>query len=168
MLISLIAAHPYKESFNAALAATVAAVLKGNGHTVRFHDLYQEGFDPILPGEELVSDATQDSLVAVHQEEIREAEGIVIVHPNWWGQPPALMKGWVDRVLREGVAYAFPQGDNGGGLPIGLLKPLWCLIRPTPRKNGNGRSLAIRLSGFGRTVFSLFAVSMFVNGRCSG
>lgn len=128
MLISLIVAHPYKDSFNAALAGAVADALKGNGHTVRFHDLYQEGFDPILPGEELVSDATQDSLVAVHQEEIREADGIVIVHPNWWGQPPALMKGWVDRVLREGVAYAFPQGDSGGGFPIGLLKARAALV----------------------------------------
>lgn len=131
MLISLIVAHPYKESFNAALAGAVADALKGNGHTVRFHDLYQEGFDPILPGEELVSDATQDSLVAVHQQEIREADGIVIIHPNWWGQPPALMKGWVDRVLREGVAYAFPEGDSGGGLPIGLLKARAALVLNT-------------------------------------
>lgn len=127
MIISVIVTHPSKESFNAALAETVAAALKGNGHTVRFHDLYREGFDPILPGEELAGDATQDSLVAVHQEEIREADGIVVIHPNWWGQPPALMKGWVDRVLREGVAYAFPTGD-GGGLPIGLLKARAALV----------------------------------------
>ena len=34
----------------------------------------------------------------------------------------AILKGWVDRVLRENVAYTFPAGDNGGGLPIGLSK----------------------------------------------
>ena len=40
-----------------------------------------------------------------------EADGYVIVHPNWWGQPPAVLKGWIDRVLRQGVAYEFgPEG----------------------------------------------------------
>ncbi|HJH96475.1 MAG: NAD(P)H-dependent oxidoreductase [Akkermansia sp.] len=47
---------------------------------------------------------------------------------NWWGQPPAIMKGWVDRVLREEVAYIFPKEDNGGGLPIGLLKAKAALV----------------------------------------
>nr|WP_290528577.1 NAD(P)H-dependent oxidoreductase [Akkermansia sp.] len=50
------------------------------------------------------------------------------MHPNWWGQPPAIMKGWIDRVLREEVAYTFPKGDNGGGLPIGLLKAKAALV----------------------------------------
>ena len=48
---------------------------------------------------------TGDELLAAHQREIREADGIIVIHPNWWGQPPAIMKGWVDRVLRVGVAY---------------------------------------------------------------
>lgn len=38
------------------------------------------------------------------------------------------MKGWVDRVLREEVAYIFPKEDNGGGLPIGLLKAKAALV----------------------------------------
>lgn len=71
---------------------------------------------------------TGDELLAAHQREIREADGIIVIHPNWWGQPPAIMKGWVDRVLREGVAYGFPEGDNGGGLPIGLLKAKAALV----------------------------------------
>ncbi len=57
-----------------------------------------------------------------HCAEISEADGIVIVHPNWWGQPPAILKGWVDRVVRPGVAYAFEESDSGEGVPIGLLK----------------------------------------------
>ena len=46
----------------------------------------------------------------------------MIVHPNWWGQPPAILKGWVDRVFRPGIAYRFVEGDAGEGVPIGLLK----------------------------------------------
>ena len=38
-----------------------------------------------------------------------------MVHPNWWGQPPAILKGWIDRVLRQGVAYEF--GPDGGVIP---------------------------------------------------
>jgi NAD(P)H dehydrogenase (quinone) len=46
----------------------------------------------------------------------------VVVHPNWWGQPPAILKGWIDRVFRPGVAYEFQEGDSGEGIPVGLLK----------------------------------------------
>ena len=131
MNISVLLGHPYRDSFNAAIAAAVVDTLERNGHTPLFHDLYEEGFDPLLSGGELVSDVAGDGLVALHQREIREADGIVVVHPNWWGQPPAVVKGWIDRVLREGVAYGFPEGDNGGGLPIGLLKAKAALVYNT-------------------------------------
>lgn len=136
MKVSVILGHPYENSFNSAIAETVVKALKKNGHTVMFHDLYREGFDPAIPKDELVSDMTQDSLVLSHQREIVEADGIIIVHPNWWGQPPAILKGWVDRVLRENVAYTFPVGDNGGGLPIGLLKAKAGLVLNTSNTPG--------------------------------
>jgi len=60
--------------------------------------------------------------ISAHCEEIAKAEGIIVVHPNWWGQPPAILKGWVDRVIRPGVAYEFVGGDSGEGVPDGLLK----------------------------------------------
>ena len=61
-------------------------------------------------------------MISKHCKEIAKAEGIIIVHPNWWGQPPAILKGWIDRILRPGVAYTFAEGDNGEGELIGLLK----------------------------------------------
>jgi putative NADPH-quinone reductase len=60
--------------------------------------------------------------VEEHCVQLAEADGVVIVHPNWWGMPPAILKGWVDRVVRPGVAYEFEEGDSGEGVPIGLLK----------------------------------------------
>ena len=55
-----------------------------------------------------------DAVVARHCRELAEADGYVVVHPNWWGQPPAILKGWIDRVFRQGVAYEFsPQGVVG-------------------------------------------------------
>lgn len=140
MKVSVILGHPYGGSFNAAIARIVTETLESNGHTVMFHDLYNENFNPSIPPKELVCDVSDDELVALHQREIREADGIIIVHPNWWGQPPAILKGWVDRVLRENVAYTFPVGDNGGGLPIGLLKAKAAIVfntSNTPEKREN-------------------------------
>lgn len=122
MKISIILAHPDNTSFNHAIAMTAAASLEAVGHDVAFHDLYKEKFDPILKDEEAAKNATLPPEIAVHCHEIAEAEGIIVVHPNWWGQPPAILKGWVDRVIRPGIAYEFLEGDQGEGIPKGLLK----------------------------------------------
>ncbi|MGD0279970.1 MAG: NAD(P)H-dependent oxidoreductase [Smithella sp.] len=122
MLISVILAHPDPASFNHAIAQTAVEALKANGHTVFFHDLYQEKFDPLLNSEEIAKDAALPTSIKQHCEEIAMADGIIIVHPNWWGQPPAILKGWVDRVIRPGVAYGFLDNDSGEGIPRGLLK----------------------------------------------
>lgn len=122
MKISVILAHPDRSSFNHAIAQTAVEQLENNGHVVLFHDLYDEGFDPLLTGEEIPQDAPLPQAIREHCEEIGEAEGIVIVHPNWWGQPPAILKGWIDRVIRPGIAYGFLEGDSGEGVPNGLLR----------------------------------------------
>lgn len=122
MRISVILAHPDKQSFNHAIAETVAGQLKKNGHDVAYHDLYQEQFDPILPAVEIPSHADLPESIDRHCDEIVSADGIVIVHPNWWGQPPAILKGWVDRIIRPEVAYKFLEGDSGEGIPVGLLR----------------------------------------------
>ncbi len=128
MNISVILAHPTAGSFNHAIASRAVKVLKRNGHDVRFHDLYQEKFDPILTGVETPKGATLPPAIQRHCEEIAEADGLIVIHPNWWGQPPAILKGWVDRVLRPGVAYEFLEGDKGEGIPKGLLKAKTALI----------------------------------------
>ncbi|MGD0548056.1 MAG: NAD(P)H-dependent oxidoreductase [Terracidiphilus sp.] len=122
MEISVILAHPEPASFNHAIAHTACDALERLGHTVCFHDLYEEGFDPLLPSDELASEAALSPSLKRHCEELQRAEGLIIVHPNWWGQPPAMMKGWIDRVFRPGVAYQFEEGDNGEGVPVGLLR----------------------------------------------
>ena len=114
--------------FYPAIAQTEVAAIKANRHTVFFHDLYQEKFDPLLNQEETPKDATLPVAIRKHCEELAAADGIVIVHPNWWGQPPAILKGWVDRVLRPGVAYEFREGDSGEGIPHGLLKARAVLV----------------------------------------
>ena len=128
MKISLILSHPNKGSFNHAIADAVATTLTRNGHLVQYHDLYEEGFNPVLPASEIPKTAVLHPLIKQHCDELADADGLVIVHPNWWGQPPAILKGWVDRVIRPGVAYEFLEGDAGEGIPCGLLKVKTALV----------------------------------------
>lgn len=137
MKFSIILAHPSNGSFNHAIAETAAKTLRDAGHEVCYHDLYAEGFDPILPFDEIPKGAKLAPLVETHCAEIASADGIIIVHPNWWGMPPAILKGWVDRVIRPGVAYGFVEGDTGEGVPVGLLKARFALVFNTSNTEAN-------------------------------
>jgi putative NADPH-quinone reductase len=59
---------------------------------VTYHDLYKERFDPVLECGEPARDSGLPEAVAAYCREIAAAGGIIIVHPNWWGQPPAIWK----------------------------------------------------------------------------
>jgi len=122
MHILVILAHPQPGSFNHAIAGRVVQTLEENGHTVVFHDLYAENFAAVLPSEEIPAGAPVPADILAYCRELPQADGIVIVHPNWWGMPPAILKGFVDRVFRPEVAYKFLEGDSGEGVPLGLLK----------------------------------------------
>ncbi len=128
MQISIILAHPSSQSFNHAIAQTAITKLKKYGHKVVFHDLYAEKFDPVLPINEIPERTRISKGIKLHCKEISHADGIIIIHPNWWGQPPAILKGWVDRVIRPGIAYQFADGDKGEGIPVGLLKSKIALV----------------------------------------
>ncbi|KOT50945.1 MULTISPECIES: NAD(P)H-dependent oxidoreductase [Streptomyces] len=125
-------AHPRPGSFNHALADAVAAELGSRGCQVVTHDLYAEGFDPLLPadGTETVRAAgdPDDTWTARHRAELATLDALVFVHPNWWGMPPAVLTGWVQRVLAPGVAYKLGTAD---GEPVGLLSAGRALVLNT-------------------------------------
>jgi putative NADPH-quinone reductase len=128
MKVSVILGHPNPGSFNHAIAGVVVETLKRNGHDIYFHDLYKENFAPLLSSEEIPKDIPLPSDIERHCKEFTMSEGIIIIHPNWWGQPPAILKGWIDRVIRPGVAYEFRENDKGEGVPIGLLSARAALV----------------------------------------
>ncbi|MCL4500598.1 MAG: NAD(P)H-dependent oxidoreductase [Deltaproteobacteria bacterium] len=164
MKISLILAHPNPASFNHAIARAARQTLEHLGHQVSFHDLYAEGFDPLLPREEIDREAALPEFLQDHCREIMQADGLVIVHPNWWGQPPAILKGWIDRVLRPDMAYQFLEGDSGEGVPQGLLRARAAVVFNTSN-TPKSRELAV----FGdpletiwkNCIFGLCGVSTF-------
>ena len=159
MKLSLILAHPDPGSFNHAIAETARQTLLRNGHTVFFHDLYAERFDPVLPAHEIPKGAPLPPEIAEHCAEIATADGIVIVHPNWWGQPPAILKGWIDRVIRPGVAYEFLEDDSGEGVPIGLLRAEMAVVF-----NTSNTPEAREASAFGDPLETLWKNCIF--GLC--
>ncbi len=114
MNVFVLIGHQRPGSFCHAIAEASIEELKAAGHTVVYHDLYAEKFDPILPQEEIPRDAKLDPVVEQHCREVVAADGYIIVHPNWWAMPPAILKGWLDRVLRQGIVYRFgPNGVEG-------------------------------------------------------
>lgn len=127
MNVYVVIGHQHQGSFCHAIAETAISTLKELGHEVVFHDLYAEGFDPLLPHDEIPRGAMVDPVVQRHCDEVVAADGYVVVHPNWWGQPPAILKGWMDRVLRQGAAYEFGEG----GAIIGHLKGKATLVITT-------------------------------------
>ena len=113
MKVLVILGHPNPgESFNRAIAETAGRVLRELGHEPVLRDLYAEGFDPVMPmGEEKLPIEELPESIRREIDAVRGAGGFVIVHPNWWGTPPAILKGWLDRVFRAGFAYSF--SENG-------------------------------------------------------
>lgn len=128
MLALIVVAHPSLSSFSHAMAETARTVLATRGFELAFHDLYAERFDPVQPTGELQNTASQDALVEQHCAELTRADLILVFHPNWWGAPPAILKGWIDRVFRLGTAYGYPPGVPPEGVPQGLLHARRALV----------------------------------------
>ncbi len=133
MNVYVLIGHQKTGSFCHAIATTAVEELRAAGHEVVYHDLYEEKFDPILPHEEIPKDAAVDPVVEQHCREIVAADGLVVVHPNWWAMPPAVLKGWLDRVLRQGVAYQF--GPGGVEPLLGGRRAVVFTTSNTPRED---------------------------------
>ena len=109
--------HPNPESFVAAVRDAVLDGLSAGGHAVRTTDLYAEGFDPVFSADEHehhrnphTSDASTGSDIDRHAADLLWCESLVLVYPTWWAGQPAMLKGWIDRVWVNGVAWSQPAG----------------------------------------------------------
>jgi NAD(P)H dehydrogenase (quinone) len=126
-------ASPEPSSFAAALAHTAAETLGAAGWRATLLDLYQEGFDPVLSGRDFTDrviperlqpmdeqlhaadSGTFDPDLTRHVELFLEADLLLLVSPMWWFSLPAMLKGWIDRVLGNGVAYRYPEVEPWSG-----------------------------------------------------
>lgn len=120
-LAMIVVANPNPDSLSHAMARAATQLLDGQGYRIASHDLYAEKFDPVQPTGEQANASSADPLVEQHCGELARADLVLVFHPNWWGQPPAIMKGWIDRVFRLDTAYGYPPGVTPDGVPRGLL-----------------------------------------------
>ncbi len=116
----IVYAHPNPQSFNHAILESFTAGLKEAGHTFEVSDLYAQGFDPRFTGADFAqfTGGQMPADVVKEQQKVAAADALVFIHPVWWWMPPAITKGWYDRVLSVGFAY----GISEQGQPVGLLK----------------------------------------------
>lgn len=121
--ILIVYAHPEPTSFNAALRECAAAALRREGHAVTVSDLYTERFDPVAGRHDFTSVADPDRFhyqseqaratragafapdIAREQARVAAADLLILQFPLWWGGPPAILKGWFERVLAYGFGY---------------------------------------------------------------
>lgn len=107
--------HPSPDSFNHAILETVIDELRSRAVDHRVIDLYREDFDPRLTLKdwsdyEDLHENTRST--TAHVEAIRWCDTLIFVYPTWWFGQPAMLKGWLDRVLVPGVAFNMPTEET--------------------------------------------------------
>jgi NAD(P)H dehydrogenase (quinone) len=107
--------HPHAGSFTAAVRDLVVARLDDAGAEIRIRDLYAEGFQPVLTEGEwqgYLDCPANCTPVQRDVDDIRWCDTLIFVYPTWWYGLPAMLKGWLDRVLLPDVAFLMPDAVN--------------------------------------------------------
>lgn len=119
----IVHADPKNNNITAALRDRMAEILVSQGWEVEVRSLYEDSFNPVATADEVSYDKPSldgiDPQVAEYQALIKQADALVLVYPLWWKQPPAILKGWQDRVFSYGFAYEFV--NNSPDSVISLL-----------------------------------------------
>lgn len=112
--------HPYPQSFGHAQLEAICRKLERENHDYKVIDLYEDGFNPVLSREELkvyFKGEVVDPMVKRYQEMLLSAEHLVMIFPIWWSDIPAMLKGWIDKVMLVGSTWYL----NDEGRLIGKL-----------------------------------------------
>jgi putative NADPH-quinone reductase len=154
VLALVVVAHPSTSSYCHALGARAETGLLAAGHEVVVLDLYQQGFGVAMTADERHAyhgdNPILDPLVAEHAALVQRAEAIVFVYPTWWSGLPAILKGWLERVLVPGVGFVLDERTNKVRPGLGQMRRLVGISTyGSPRSyvrlvNDNGRRIITR------------------------
>jgi NAD(P)H dehydrogenase (quinone) len=126
MKVVIVFNHPYDGSYcNAILQAATAGLRKAN-HEIDVIHLDKDGFNPVMTSADLNAFRLQkaiDPQALAYNERIKDADHLVFVFPIWWELMPAMMKGFVDKVIFPGLAYTYKDTSNT------YMKPLWTNVK---------------------------------------
>ncbi|RYF88505.1 MAG: flavodoxin family protein, partial [Caulobacteraceae bacterium] len=114
---AIVLAHPKRTSFCASVARTCARTLRELGHGVTIRDLYRMDFDPRLQAGEIPAVAGYAAAddVAAERRRLAKIDSFIFVYPFWFNAPPAILKGYVDRVFSMNFGY---RPSSGGTAPL--------------------------------------------------
>ena len=128
MLALVIVAHPSTDSYCHALAGRAEAGLLAAGHEVVVLDLYAQGLRVAMSAEERVAYHGEspiiDPVIAEHAALVQRAEALVFVYPTWWSGLPAILKGWLERVMVPGVGFVLDERTNKVRPGLGQMRRL--------------------------------------------
>ena len=111
MNILIVTAHPSSKSHTRRIAETYAEAKRAKGHFVEMVDLYAKEYATNLLTFENLRDRPIDKIQKKFQEQLLWAHELVVVHPVWWGTPPAIMKNWVELTFWPGISHRYtPTG----------------------------------------------------------
>jgi NAD(P)H dehydrogenase (quinone) len=116
----IVTAHPQQDSFTQALAHSFARGVEASGHMAEIANLYEEGFNPIVSVQELQGwqQGNISAEIRAEQERIRSCDGLILSYPVWWSTPPAILTGWLQRVLTQGFAFQHVGARTEGQLKL--------------------------------------------------
>lgn len=128
MLVAVVVAHPSPSSYCHALAVRAEAGLRAAGHEVVVLDLHRLGFRTAMTAEERHAyhedQPILDPMVAEHAAIVQRAEALVFVYPTWWSGLPAILKGWLERVMVPGVGFRLDERTNKVRPGLGHMRHL--------------------------------------------
>lgn len=107
---AVIVCHPAEESFTLSAAQRYAETVSARGQEVVVRDLYRMNFDPILRDEERSGAPGED--VVAEWALLGDVDVFVLVYPIWFGAPPAMLVGYIDRVFGAGRERGFGGDTN--------------------------------------------------------
>jgi len=154
MYAAVVLAHPNPDAFAHELARRAVTGLSAAGHEVELVDLYAIGFRAAMTASEREAyhgdRPILDPVVQRQADLVRSVDALVFVYPTWWSGLPAILKGWLERVMVPGVGFRFDErsGKVRPGLTnvshlVGIStygSPRW-FVRAV---NDNGRRTLLR------------------------
>ncbi|AKP67408.1 NAD(P)H-dependent oxidoreductase [Companilactobacillus ginsenosidimutans] len=106
--------HPYEGSFCHAILEHLETGADKAGKNLDVIDLYKDHFNPVMSGRDLlgfVKHQAVDEQAIDYANRLKKADHLVLVFPIWWELMPAMMKGFIDKVIFPGQTYAYKSNS---------------------------------------------------------